>query len=111
MELWSRAMFYVNFANIPAPLIYSRFRNSNSVTAKFPEKQRECGERMVEASLNRMGIRYKKELLEPINRSNFLIHVACYLSIVVKLKPVIKEKSKITYFAKKLSQNMIVQFT
>jgi glycosyltransferase involved in cell wall biosynthesis len=102
MELWSRAMFYVNFANIPEPLIYSRFRNSNSVTAKYPEKQRECGERIVQATLKRMGIRYEKELLKPINRSNFLIHVACYLLIVVKSKPAMKKGLKINYFIKKL---------
>jgi glycosyltransferase involved in cell wall biosynthesis len=102
MELWSRAMFYVNFANLPEPLIYSRFRNSNSVTAKFPDKQRECGERIVEATLNRMGIRYKKELLEPINKSNFLIHVACYLTIIVKSKPALRGCLKLNYFVKRI---------
>lgn len=55
MELWSRAMFFLNFANIPKPLIYSRFRNSNSVTAKYPDKQRECDERIVQSTLSRMG--------------------------------------------------------
>jgi hypothetical protein len=68
-------MFYVNFANIPEPLIYSRFRNSNSVTAKFPEKQRECDERIVEATLKRLGIGYKEELLEPISSKSLLIHL------------------------------------
>jgi glycosyltransferase involved in cell wall biosynthesis len=54
MELWSRAMFKLNFHNIPIPLLKMRFGNSNSITYKHLEEQRIFGIKTINNTLSRM---------------------------------------------------------
>jgi glycosyltransferase involved in cell wall biosynthesis len=56
MELWSRAMFKLNFGNIPEPLLKMRFGNSLSISFKYRTEQQYFGGVIVNNTLNRLGI-------------------------------------------------------
>lgn len=70
MELWSRAMFKLNFANIPLPLLKMRFGNSMSISFKYKTEQQHFGGVIVNNTLKRLGITeewdFKQSLLQKI---------------------------------------------
>lgn len=106
MELWSRVMFYLNFSNIPEPLVYSRFRNKDSITSRFPEKQGEFGRRVVETTLRRMGI---PELIIKLylKRKSKLYSLLLYFNIIICHNPEIDKRVKLKYFYKRFLLNLI----
>ncbi len=56
MELWSRAMFKLNFSNIPLPLLKMRFGNSNSISFKNRNEQLLFGMKTINNTLQRLKI-------------------------------------------------------
>jgi glycosyltransferase involved in cell wall biosynthesis len=56
MELWSRAMFKLNFTNIPLPLLKMRFGNSNSISFKNRNEQLFFGRKTINNTLRRLKI-------------------------------------------------------
>ena len=109
MELWSRAMFKLNFHNIPIPLLKMRFGNSNSISFKHRKEQQYFGWVIVNKTMNRLGIMEKWDFEQSFLRKILLYNkILKYQNLKIPYKT-FKSMLK-TYFPNRIEKLIFTLF-
>jgi glycosyltransferase involved in cell wall biosynthesis len=75
MELWSRAMFKLNFYNLPIPLLKMRFGNSLSISFKNKEEQLYYGRKVIDRTLDRMEMQLQLNTRNKLSKWNLYFKI------------------------------------